>query len=68
MGKFNPYIRIMLAADKGVGVRLSAQEVAYLAQDSAIAKVSDNTMIGLDVDGGGFFVTKSGFEPKEPSR
>lgn len=62
--KLNPYVRIMQAAERGVGVRLTAEDVYYLAQDDAIVSVATNTLDGTAVDGGGYNVTKRGFEPK----
>lgn len=37
-----PYQRIMRAADKGVGVRLTAEEVGKMAADSVIEMLSAN--------------------------
>lgn len=61
----SPYIRIMQAAEKGAGVRLSAEDVFYMAQDSSISQVAHNVLNGIEVDGGGFIVAKDGFYPKE---
>lgn len=41
-GKLTPYQRIMVAANKGVGLRLSAREVAAMSADSAISMLADN--------------------------
>ena len=38
----SPYQRIVRAAERGVGLRLSAAEVAVLDADSAIHMVADN--------------------------
>ena len=57
----NPYIRIVRAAGRGVGVHLTADECHYLAQDSSIATVAAITDEGGESNGGGFIVTKSGF-------
>ena len=57
----NPYIRIINAAKRGVGVRLTAEECYYLAQDDSIVQVATRTADGEESDGGGFVVTKSGF-------
>lgn len=57
----NPYIRIMKAAERGVGVRITAEECRYLAQDDSIVQVAAQTIVGEQCDGGGFVVTKSGF-------
>lgn len=40
----DPYLVIMRAAAKGVGVSLSAREVAELVMDSAIAQVACNAL------------------------
>jgi len=37
-----PYQRIMRAADKGVGVRLSAAECLSMSIDNAIFRLADN--------------------------
>ena len=37
-----PHQRIMRAAEKGIGVRLSAEEVLHLAMDDAIAQAAEN--------------------------
>lgn len=39
--RIDPYKRIMLAAKKGVGVHLNADEVWNLSQDDAIATAAD---------------------------
>ncbi len=57
----NPYIRIIKAAKRGVGVRLTAEECYYLAQDDSIVQVAARTAEGEESDGGGFVVTKAGF-------
>jgi hypothetical protein len=64
VAKLNPYIRIIRAAEKKVGVRLSPEEVQYLAFDDAIASVAANTLEGVAVDGGAFHVYKHGFKDK----
>ena len=68
MAKLNPYIRIRDAAQKGVGVHLTADEAWYLSQDSCIATVAQITDDGETSDSGSYFVTKSGFVDKEPSQ
>lgn len=40
--KFSPYQRIILAANRGVGIRLSALEVASMSLDNAISSLADN--------------------------
>lgn len=57
----NPYIRIIKAAKEGVGVRLTAEECYYLAQDDSIVQVAARTAVGEESNGGGFVVTKAGF-------
>ncbi|NTG94213.1 hypothetical protein [Rhizobium rhizogenes] len=52
MAKLSPYTRIALAAKKGVGVRLSPDEVWDMAHDDAIATVAENIRDGVyDEDG-----------------
>jgi hypothetical protein len=63
----NPYIRIMKAAKRGVGVRLTAEECHFLSYDSSIATVAALTEDGGESDGGGFVVTKRGFLATEGS-
>lgn len=67
MAKLNPYIRIVRAAKKGVGVRLTPEEVGYMAFDDAIVTVAENTLEGVSVDGGAFHVYKTGFHDKGES-
>jgi len=64
-GRKNPYIRIIEAARAGRGVKLSARDCRYMQWDAAIEQVAINTAEGIEVNGGGFFVTKEGFEDKE---
>lgn len=40
----NPYIAIMIAAQKGVGIRLTPTEVAYLSMDDAISTYAFNCL------------------------
>ncbi|MFJ6322317.1 MULTISPECIES: hypothetical protein [unclassified Rhizobium] len=52
MTRLSPYTRIVLAAKKGVGVRLSPDEVWEMAHDDAIATVAENIRDGsYDEDG-----------------
>lgn len=57
----NPYIRIFEAAKNGVGVRLTAEECFYLAQDDSIVQVAMIKAEGEVSDGGGYVVTREGF-------
>lgn len=68
MAKLNPYIRIMRAADRGGFVRLTAKEVWYLAQDSAIAAVAAQTEVRQTCENGSYFVTKTGFIDKDSTQ
>jgi hypothetical protein len=63
----NPYIRIMQAAEQGRGVVLSANEVYYMAQDSAIETVAANLMGGIETGMGHFRLTPEGFEDIDDS-
>lgn len=62
MTKVNPYLRIMRAAAKGKGVKLSAEEVWHLSHDSAIATVATNLETGEEMEAGGYRLTPEGFE------
>ena len=46
----DPHVAIMKAAKEGRGLRLSAEEVAYLATDSAIETRAEAVLSG-DADG-----------------
>jgi hypothetical protein len=46
----DPYLVIMRAAAKGVGVSLSAREVAELSRDSAISQVAMNGLTDKETD------------------
>lgn len=63
--KRNPYVRIIEAAKRGRGVVLSAREVFYLSQDSAIETAASNTTIGEQTGTGHYRVTLEGFEEVE---
>jgi hypothetical protein len=63
--KRNPYVRIIEAAKRGVGVKLSAEEVHYLAQDSAIETAAFNSSQGMECGGADYRVTLAGFEEKD---
>jgi hypothetical protein len=63
--KRNPYIRIVEAAKRGIGVRLSADEVYYLAQDGAIETAASNIAAGDFVGAGHYRATFTGFEEVE---
>lgn len=41
MTKLTPYQRIMRAADKGVGMRLSAEECFQMSTDTAISHLAE---------------------------
>lgn len=64
MPKLNPYLRIMRAAKRGEGVRLSPQEVYFMSFDSAIAQVAQNILDGEEVGNGFYVATKEGFTEK----
>lgn len=40
----NPYIAIMRAADKGMGIRLSADEVIQMSMDNAVETYAVNCL------------------------
>lgn len=46
----SPYQRIMRAADKGRGVRLSAEDCRSMALDSAIVQLAENDDEAADED------------------
>lgn len=66
MAKRNPYIRIIEAAKRGVGVRLTAEEVFYLSQDEAIQTAASNILVGDFVGAAHYRATLTGFEDLEP--
>lgn len=61
--KLNPYIRIIEAAKRGVGVKLTADEVYWMACDDAISQVAAQTAEGEECEGGAHKVTREGFVP-----
>jgi hypothetical protein len=61
--KRNPYIRIIEAAKRGVGVKLTADEVYWMACDDAIVQVATQTDEGDECISGAYKVAREGFVP-----
>ena len=62
----NPYIRILKAYEKGVGVRLSPTEVRFMRFDTSIETLAANTSAGDTVSLIGFVIDKHGIR-EEPA-